>query len=141
MSQSGHGINGGKQIRVITDIAELDKLTSLRAISINPSAVSLNLASIRTEESRHWQTIINRHLSACGCKEGGLFVISVVGAYIAYLSLHHSGTALQGWTSWGLGFGIACAGAALGKSTGLLRARWLLRRAVRQLKAVIDSRS
>jgi hypothetical protein len=122
------------QLRVISDIAALEKLATLGGMLAGASSVDLELPGMGQEELSHWQAMINRQLAACGCKEGGIFLVTSLAVYGPYLLLHPQGLALSGWAKLGYGLGIAFVAGAAGKVIGLLRARKLLKRIISRLK-------
>jgi hypothetical protein len=124
------------QARIITDIAELEDLATLRVMAMNPSPVNLDIPLMSKEELNHWQSIINRQLSVCGCREGSLFLATSLGVFGTYLLLRPpGGPILSSWTKFGMGFSIAFIGATAGKLIGLLRARKLLKTTINQLRS------
>jgi hypothetical protein len=119
----------------ISDLTQLEGIISIRGMLIG-SSVELDLNGLDPDESVHWESAINQRLSACGCKEGAMSMVAFVAAYVAYLLISDSRVALSGWQEAAVGFGIACGGAVFGKLIGLLRARWLLRRSVHELRSL-----
>ncbi len=134
-SRGGVGAGG---CRIITDLTELGELTTMRTLLLGSASVKLDLAGMPPQERRHWEALLNKYLSACGCAEGGLLALVSLGAYIVYIVMQPDSSESV-WIRIGLGFGIACVGAVLGKSVGLIRARWRLQRAVRRLRIAIDN--
>jgi hypothetical protein len=126
-------------VRQIADVGDLDAIYSFRGALMGHPPVVLRLPGFDQEELEKWQVSLNRHLSACGCAEGALLLSISLGAYIAFLLLHHPTIAGTGWHKLVVGFAIGMVAAVAGKSLGLFRARWMVQRTIRLLKAYMDA--
>ena len=128
------------RLNKITKMAELDELTTWPWAPISRALVTLELPNMNEERVEYWQSNINQHLSACGCKEGQIFVAGFLGGYVLYLFLHPSPLGLSGWGKILAGLGVTFLGALVGKVVGLSRAKILLRRTIRRLKVEMTAR-
>jgi len=128
------------RLNKIIKMTELDDLTIWPWIPISHASVSLELPNMNEERAEYWQSNINQHLSACGCKEGQIFVAAFLGGYVLYLLLHPSLLGLSGWGKIMTGLGVTFLGALVGKVTGFTRAKILLRGTIRRLKAEMTAR-
>jgi hypothetical protein len=114
----------------VIDVASLRGVLSLR----RGSKVVIALPSLAPDESRTLQEQINRLVSECGCNFSALALISAVAACALYDAEHWS--ILVGHALKVLAANLAACflAAGIGKSIGLLRARWKLTRIVKAIE-------
>jgi hypothetical protein len=124
---------------VINNTTELEAIASWSAIFTSPYQISLRLPNLHKDYLQQQQAVINSYLSACGCEQGRIVLATSILGYILYLHIHLNGLANAGWTEVGIGFGIACLGAILGKTLGLIWVRLQLQNTVRRLKLIVGS--
>jgi hypothetical protein len=120
----------------VTDTHSLQRVSSLR----RGSRVALALPCLADEESTKLQNQLNRLVSECGCSMSA-----------AALTLSVLACGFFDWAHWvnlrahifeTLGFNLlACVAAAgLGRTAGLLRAKWKLARTIRTVEVRLTSR-
>jgi hypothetical protein len=119
---------------VLADHQDLKKLGMSLSSILSVHAVQLRIPGLPAEEQSSWQSRIDKHLEACGCGQGLIGTVFFLGIYCVYRSIDPLEQSWGGWWTIGAGFGTAIAGAALGKTWGLLRARLQLRKTLRALE-------
>ena len=123
---------------VIRDAGDVDRLLARLDLLATVRRVSLDLDSLRPDESRAFQTRLNRLGAACGCEMGALMAVLGVAGYFGHLwgtvgspSHWSSGDVLWG----GAVFLVA---ATIGKLVGLAGARIRLIRQLERLRERIN---
>lgn len=129
-------ITRADQGRLITSLADLEELSSWSNLLARAERMELDLPGLTSEEKSRYESLIHSHTAACGCAEGRMFLGSLVMGYILYLSFRAQGWRGAGWREFGVGFGLACLGAVLGKVYGLLSSRLRLRALVASLRGL-----
>lgn len=118
----------------ITDASQLAELVARRGLFSPSQQVVLELRGLPGAERERWEVLLNRRLSACGCGDGAILMILSLAGYAAYL-VFGPGEAPGFWAAAGIGLAIAMVATLVGKIAGLVRARMLLTRAIRNLEA------
>jgi hypothetical protein len=118
----------------VTNIDELEEATRWWRLLTTSAPIHLELSDLDEEQSRHVQSAIDRYMASCGCREGQIGIAVSLGLFVLFLLVHPWALHMTGWAKFGVGFGVACVGASVGKITGVFRARMLLRRSIRTLK-------
>jgi hypothetical protein len=121
--------------RPITTSQELAQIARLRNVFMHTPPLRLQVAGLRHDELIFWQNRINKRLSACGCAEGAAFFLVSVGLYVVWLRAFGQPAGWLMWSTAGLGVLIAGTTALMGKLIGIVGARLLLKRDVRNLAA------
>ena len=115
------------QGRRITSFAALEEVLSWSNVLARVERLELLLPGLTPEENSRYESLIHEHTSACGCAEGRVFLCALVVGYVLYLLVRAEGLSGAGWRELGIGFGLACLGALIGKAYGLIHARLRLR--------------
>lgn len=112
--------------RVVTEISQLYELTEWPALLTKSTPIVLRVPEINEESALSLQSLINRHLSACGCAEGAVFLLIGACGYIVYVFVTGAAGSPLGWSTLWMGLGVTCIAAMLGKLAGLVRSQLLL---------------
>ena len=98
-----------------------------------PGPIAVEAARLSASDNRAVEDRLNQLYDACGCGMGAACAIVAVTLYAAY----HASSEPAGLNSVGataLGVAVFIVGGALGKTLGLLSARWRLVRELRDLR-------
>mgnify|MGYP000480487846 CR=1 FL=1 len=128
-----------RQEKVITQLEALDGAGRWEELLVGGDPIRLQLPELSVHEAEGWQGTLNSFRSACGCETGRMVMATFILAYLIYLLLRPPVVA-NAWLDFGVGFGLACVGAVVGKFIGLLLARKRLRQAVDNLRSIVLAR-
>ena len=123
---------------IVAGHQDLKKVTGSLSSILSIHAMHLRIPSLREHEQGMWQSRIDEHFQACGCGQalvGTAFLLGIFGAYRWLDPLQQS---WSGWETFLTCFGIAAAGAGLGKIVGLLQARLRLRQTLLELEKALS---
>ncbi len=111
--------------------AQLQELARWKTMLLRPRRVCLELPGLSSEERSWWQSRLNHHLAACGCKEGAAMLAITIVAFVSYCLVFQSLNLV-------LGAALILGGALLGKLAGMLNAQVRLSILSRQLWVKCD---
>lgn len=121
---------------VLADHQDLKKVTAYLLPVLSVQAIHLRIAALSAIEQDLWQSRIDEHLQACGCVQALIGTTCLLGMFGAYRWLDRS-QSWDGWWTFLVAFGLAAAGAGLGKISGLIGARLRLRRTLLDLEKAL----
>jgi len=122
----------------IASIDELEAAVQWRWLFTSSTPIRLELTHVSNEESNHLQSKVDQYLAACGCQEGKIGVALAILLWVIDLLMRPAVLFLLSWTDVGLGLGFIFFGALIGKLAGVLRARILLRKSVKEFKRLLQ---
>lgn len=124
------------------EVSDRDTLTALiesaYLVLVVPK-IHLALKSLSRDDLTLWQSKIDKHVLACGCKEGMAGTVGLLGVFSVYRWIDPFQNAWSGGTSFLIGFGFAIVGAGIGKIGGHFVARKKLRRTLENLLRALSS--
>lgn len=104
------------------------------------SRLHLELETLTAAENTYWTSRLNSAYRACGCLEASLGLVLGLAAYLFYLA-STKGLSSSGWLEAGIGLLVLTVSSAVGKLTGIMRARNTFRRSLRRLAAATSHSS
>jgi hypothetical protein len=137
---AGGGVVRGSQAFMVESAAQLQALNTWRHVLGGPTHLVLKLEGMNDKEAKHWQTLINHQLSACGCTEGAIFMIVGVAAYALWLAASSAVHPPLQRSTLITGLVVVLAAGLVGKGFGVFRARRRLSYLVRQLETTVAGR-
>jgi hypothetical protein len=130
----GRSANAGRilHVRCEEDLARLSRSWS------RYDRIQLLTDEFDSAERTMWERRLLAHYEDCGCDAGAVAVLLALSAFVAVA------IALPGertWTTIGLGIAATFAAALIGKLAGVVVARILLRRDIRDVRARLGTSS
>lgn len=125
-----------KSISLITHPSQLGALSALPfARQRGLGTLKLGGAIASHPDRSRWETELNRNFYACGCSAAaaGLLICLIAGA--AWAAYQYGRDAWTLGMSAGTVFGLAIAGAIVGKLAGLMRADRRLKETVKEIRS------
>jgi hypothetical protein len=114
----------------ITRIGQLEEQVRWSRLFVWLTPMQLELPNVSQEQAGRLQSTIDRYVAACGCREGQIGALLAALAFVAFLLARPGAVETMGWPELRLASGVLLGGALVGKMSGVLRARLLLRKSV-----------
>jgi hypothetical protein len=114
---------------VVRELKDLNNLISTHKFFSMPKSgnIILELESIPVMEKEKWQTKLQRYYFACGYKEGAAASIPLFCFFWIYSLFVKSLSVILNWEAWLLSGLMIFVGAVLGKTLGLIYAKYALK--------------
>jgi hypothetical protein len=133
-------VAGAHRPLVITQPCDLEVLL-LSGPAQRWTTVELDLGDLDQRECAEWEARLNRHLLACGCREGAATAGLSLGYRLAARRRRQAIPRATAARRAATGFLVIVASAGIGRSVGIAQARRRLHREARRLEAVLADRA
>lgn len=120
---------------ILNNLQDLNDLLNGYKFSLVPreGEIKMNFESIEEYDKHRWQSILQKHYFACGCKEGSVTSLVFFFLYWVFVFLFEGVKSIMNWEAWVFSLLFLLIGAVFGKIAGLIYSRYALIIAVRKL--------